>query len=521
MSSKAFQNASKLNGIVSVLQFGAVGDGVTDDTAAFQAAYSAAASDGVICVPEGQYKVLGTVAATSKKVTWLIYGESVGATAPYFNDGNLPHRIKQITRNLSVNYNSGSLVLSNTEGADWALRDSIESAFTDFPALPVVGFVTNESGTTAPNGFGGIGVSGFIIGTQPNVQHWGLYSDLQLNASATDSWMIGLEVAGKNKGANKNSTPYFKAGGVIGVWLAGGGDPVYGGSPANPSNTGLAFEKNGSTWNKGIIFNKDSLTGCDGVNGVATAIAMAKGHQIEWWANGTTNKVCYIRSDIDSEAAFQRIAFANGGISLGTETFDFLKLLRTNNAANGLTVYPNVTGAPVILVPSESNGYIKIQADGIGEFETGSNFVPATDNAVSVGRSGKRFTSIWAANGTIQTSDVREKTEITDSALGLNFIKSLRPVSYKFKVGENVIVEKDEIGNPVKIEQKPGERTHFGLIAQEVKSALPEGVDFGGWILTDKTNSDSQQGLRYEQFIAPLIKAVQDLAADVATLKAK
>lgn len=38
MSSKSFQNASKLNGIVSVLQFGAVCDGATDDTAAIQAA---------------------------------------------------------------------------------------------------------------------------------------------------------------------------------------------------------------------------------------------------------------------------------------------------------------------------------------------------------------------------------------------------------------------------------------------------------------------------------------------------
>jgi len=34
MSSKSFQNASKLNGIISILEFGAVGDGVTDDTTA-------------------------------------------------------------------------------------------------------------------------------------------------------------------------------------------------------------------------------------------------------------------------------------------------------------------------------------------------------------------------------------------------------------------------------------------------------------------------------------------------------
>ena len=42
MSSKSFQNASKLNGIVSVLQFGAVGDGVTDDTTALIAFFNSA-----------------------------------------------------------------------------------------------------------------------------------------------------------------------------------------------------------------------------------------------------------------------------------------------------------------------------------------------------------------------------------------------------------------------------------------------------------------------------------------------
>lgn len=55
MSSKSFQNASKLNGIVSVLQFGAVGDGVTDDTAAIQAALNS--GNGIKYLPEGVYKV--------------------------------------------------------------------------------------------------------------------------------------------------------------------------------------------------------------------------------------------------------------------------------------------------------------------------------------------------------------------------------------------------------------------------------------------------------------------------------
>lgn len=65
-------------------------------------------------------------------------------------------------------------------------------------------------------------------------------------------------------------------------------------------------------------------------------------------------------------------------------------------------------------------------------------------------------------------------------------------------------------------------RTHWGLIAQQVEAALGTcGMtteDFGGFI---RDESVDYYGLRYEQFIAPLIAAVQELAAEVKELKTK
>jgi hypothetical protein len=60
-------------------------------------------------------------------------------------------------------------------------------------------------------------------------------------------------------------------------------------------------------------------------------------------------------------------------------------------------------------------------------------------------------------------------------------------------------------------------------VAQEVQAALSQaGVnDFAGWVLADKDDPNSTQGLRYDQFIAPLIKAVQELSARVETLEAQ
>jgi hypothetical protein len=150
-------------------------------------------------------------------------------------------------------------------------------------------------------------------------------------------------------------------------------------------------------------------------------------------------------------------------------------------------------------------------------------FVPTTDNNGTIGASSQRWSAIWSANGTIQTSDQRAKTEITNSQLGLTFINSLRPVSYKWKVGGKDVrtdfeAGKDEAGNYTQIvTDKAGNRTHFGLIAQEVKQALGT-QDFGGYVYDENTDT---YALRYDQFVSPLIKAVQELSQQVEALKAE
>ena len=58
-----------------------------------------------------------------------------------------------------------------------------------------------------------------------------------------------------------------------------------------------------------------------------------------------------------------------------------------------------------------------------------------------------------------------------------------------------------------------------GMLAQEVKAALDkEGIDtFGGW----SENDDGMQNISREMFVIPLIKAIQELSAEVEELKSK
>lgn len=230
------------------------------------------------------------------------------------------------------------------------------------------------------------------------------------------------------------------------------------------------------------------------------------------------------------------VKLSGGGelkITLTGNEFSFdptngLKIVDENNNIGGYITTNKGSGTAnkLRIFGSRGSGGVVIRTDNSGtiadrvEVVDAGHLQPVTDNAFTLGASGKRWSAVWAANGTIQTSDERTKTDISDSVLGLNFVKTLRPVSYKYIEGGKEVTGQVDGQEPT-FTVKPGVRTHFGLIAQEVKAALPEGVDFGGWVLTDKNDPDSQQALRYDQFISPLIQAVKELSAKVEALEAK
>ena len=82
-----------------------------------------------------------------------------------------------------------------------------------------------------------------------------------------------------------------------------------------------------------------------------------------------------------------------------------------------------------------------------------------------------------------------------------------------------------EIPNPQVpeiIEIIPGKRKHYGLIAQDVKVVLDDmGIsttDFAGYMAADPIEH-TDLGLRYEEFISPIIKAIQELSSKVDRLE--
>lgn len=104
---------------------------------------------------------------------------------------------------------------------------------------------------------------------------------------------------------------------------------------------------------------------------------------------------------------------------------------------------------------------------------------------------------------TTSPSDVRLKEEIANSDLGLDFVKQLRPVSYK------LIAD-------------PKHQKGYGFIADEVEEIIPLGSSLvyeePDWKVGDEVGFKT---IHYPSYIAVLTKAIQELTAKVEALEAQ
>jgi hypothetical protein len=118
-----------------------------------------------------------------------------------------------------------------------------------------------------------------------------------------------------------------------------------------------------------------------------------------------------------------------------------------------------------------------------------------------------------------RSSDVRKKRNINSQGLGLDFINDLRTVNFQWKPSNEFPKEWDDYSEENNMNL---DVVMHGFIAQEVKEALDKHAkdqdkNFSGWTV----GKDGMQNTSREMFVIPLIKAVQELSAQVEELKAK
>jgi hypothetical protein len=157
-------------------------------------------------------------------------------------------------------------------------------------------------------------------------------------------------------------------------------------------------------------------------------------------------------------------------------------------------------------------------------------------NQVQLGNSA---TTTYAFGAVQNRSDLRDKADIRPTSLGLSFIKSLRPVDFRWDLRDSYRkpipqalkmdaseqekalydaemkkwLEENKLSNIAHDGSKKGRRYHHGVIAQEVQELIrTTGVDFGGFQDHKVAGGDDVLSVGYPEFIAPLIKAVQELS---------
>ena len=136
-----------------------------------------------------------------------------------------------------------------------------------------------------------------------------------------------------------------------------------------------------------------------------------------------------------------------------------------------------------------------------GKLTVAGIVTPSPDNTYSIGTSASRWSEVWSANGTIQTSDIRLKTNIQSLNYGLKEIRQLNPVTYNWI-------------------KEPGKNKKIGLLAQPVQQLIPEVVT---------GNADTERlGMNYSELIAVLINSIkqqykhlEELEKELEKLKTK
>jgi len=132
---------------------------------------------------------------------------------------------------------------------------------------------------------------------------------------------------------------------------------------------------------------------------------------------------------------------------------------------------------------------------------------PRIDQAYAVGEPGRRYTIGYFQFGT-STSDQRLKENIEDLDLGLDFINKLQPKKYNWTTE---IITTDD-GEEIVTRQDIADMDMFGFMAQDVLAIddLDNDITYG---IARHNEEEDTYDLSYENMIAPLVKAVQELSA--------
>ena len=415
-------------------------------------------------------------------------------------------------------------------GSSYVRLDPRQNIMATPFALALPGLHTEMNGTS-PNVIGGNSGNSITSGVVGGTISGGGRMDSPPSAPGTNrvtydfgtiggglgNWAGGRIAATVSGGAhNKASEHSATVGGGLGNTASGVYATVGGGS-VNRANNNAATVSGGqlNTANNGAATvgggykneaNGTYSTVPGGSDNVAQGdYSFAAGRRAKASNQGTFVWSDSTDADFSSTGANQFLIRANGGVGIGTNSPGNLLTVngnasfggtaatdvpleiqgstagislydRTGGKAERWVIYSNETGAP-------GTQHLRIWNDMVGNMGDKLSLSPAGNLYLA---------GCLNATNLICTSDARLKTGITGMSYGLQQLKQLRPVTWKWK-------------DPSRKELP------MGLVAQEVEEVIPELIIRGG-------ESNTPLGLNYVGLVPVMIKAIQEQQMQVDTL---
>jgi hypothetical protein len=538
---------AKLRETISVKDFGATGDGVTDDTAAIQAAANYAATYGYALQGDpGTYKVTSTISLQCNgdlgEMTIQANSALVSPIVRFGTTSGTPTSYKIITLPRVRN--------SNRTSGTWGAGVGIELANCNTNTIVIPSATECEVGVTC----GGYN-SGFAYN---NVTLMFVYSNkinLRLKPAASGGWCNQNVFTGGRLGSN---TSDFTTSGYVGTRqiLLDQGTAINGGPNNNTFiNTSIetdlyeymiAFEESSSYnqfidcryegTNKEVLFNTATAAGNNSnlfiggyqvqsleftFSGAGTSLynSIVGGRYNALDGSGVTLNISNRTSTSVDAPHIQGFGSSTSPLGKSSTDTDWryrlyadgLSFKEAAETFDKVTVTSGQTGNPSVLLGAGTiapdKGITIVGTTALVLTAPSSGVVrTSTDNSTSLGNASFRWSEVFAGTGTINTSDEREKQDIAElNAAEKRVAVALKGMIKKFRFKDAVAVKSSKA------------RIHVGVIAQEVMTAfIAEGLDpmtysivcYNEWEAAEDQSAGDRYGIRYDELLAFIIGAM-------------
>ena len=260
---------------------------------------------------------------------------------------------------------------------------------------------------------------------------------------------------------------------------------------ANNTVVGRDAARTGTTFGGVCAFGRDALRNATGSNN--HAFGYSAGYSL---SSGSVN--CFF--GLQSGGGSNITGSSNNGY--GSETLFALTSGNYNNAFGQYAGYSVTTGSQNVFLGQDA-----------GRTGSPGGNITTESNRVVIGNG--NTTNAYVQVAWTVTSDARDKTDVVDAKYGLDFIKGLRPVEFKWDKRSNYF---KGITDGTHKEAK----TQLGFLAQEVIALEKQhGGVAKDLLIADDEKEEEIVSITETKFIPVLVKAFQELTAKFDQLKAE